>query len=126
MELCTCKTALPIQPIYWKNGPNGLNWQYSLAGSSKTAPRILILLIAMGAKPFFSWNSLLPHFWFQFLTFLMVLSKNLTLQFLSKWFNLNFATLIFTKFYTHYNNAPLFSSSFFFNMWKNCSIFRIL
>ena len=22
----TCKTALPIQPVYCKNGPNGLNW----------------------------------------------------------------------------------------------------
>ena len=46
----TCKTALPTQPIYHKNGPNGLNWQCSLAGSSKMAPRILIFLIAMGAK----------------------------------------------------------------------------
>ena len=46
----TCKTALPIQPIYRKNGPNGLNWQCSLAGSSKTAPRILIFSIAMGAE----------------------------------------------------------------------------
>ena len=27
-----CKTALPIQPIYHKNGPHGLNWQCSLAG----------------------------------------------------------------------------------------------
>ena len=32
-------TALPIQIIYCKNG---LNWQWCLAGSSKTAPRILI------------------------------------------------------------------------------------
>ena len=29
--------AVPIQPIYLKNGPNGLNWQCCLAGSSKTA-----------------------------------------------------------------------------------------
>ena len=49
----TCKTALPIRPIYWKNGPNGPNWQCSLAGSSKTAPRILIFSIAMGSKPSF-------------------------------------------------------------------------
>ena len=47
----SCKTALPIQPIYRKNGPNGLNWQCSLPGSSKTAPRILFFSIAMGAKP---------------------------------------------------------------------------
>ena len=40
------------------------------------------------------------HFRFQFLTFLMVLSKrNLKLQFKPKWFNLNFTTLIFTKFW---------------------------
>ena len=30
-------------------GPNGLNWQCCLAGSSKTAPRILIFSIAIGA-----------------------------------------------------------------------------
>ena len=40
---------LPIQPIHLENGPNGLNWQCCLAGSSKTAPRILIFSIAMGA-----------------------------------------------------------------------------
>ena len=38
----TWKTALPIQPIYRENGPNGLNWQCSLAGGSKAAPKILI------------------------------------------------------------------------------------
>ena len=32
-----------------KIGPNGLNWQCCLAGSSKTAPRILIFSTAMGA-----------------------------------------------------------------------------
>ena len=37
---------MPIQLIYVKNG---LNWQCCLAGSSKTAPRILIFSIAMGA-----------------------------------------------------------------------------
>ena len=47
MELPEKKT-LPIQPIYRKNGPM-LNWQCSLAGSSKTAPRILIFPIAVGA-----------------------------------------------------------------------------
>ena len=40
-------------PFSLKNGPNGLNWQCCLAGSSKTAPRILIFSIAMGAKPSF-------------------------------------------------------------------------
>ena len=46
MELLARQEALPIQPIYHKNG---LNWQCCLAGSSKTAPRILIFSIAMGA-----------------------------------------------------------------------------
>ena len=32
---------------------NGLDWQCYLAGSSKTAPTILILSITMGAKPSF-------------------------------------------------------------------------
>jgi len=41
--------ALPTQPIHRKNGPNRLNWQCCLAGSSKTAPTILIFSIAMGA-----------------------------------------------------------------------------
>ena len=43
-------TAMPISSIYHKNGPNGLDWQCFLAGSSKTAPRILIFSIAMGGK----------------------------------------------------------------------------
>ena len=34
---------------YQENGPNGLNWQCCLAGSSKTAPRIFIFSMAMGA-----------------------------------------------------------------------------
>jgi hypothetical protein len=32
---------------------NWLNWQCRLASSSKTAPRILLFLIDMGAKPSF-------------------------------------------------------------------------
>ena len=43
------KKALPIQPIYLKTGPNWPNRLCCLAGSSKTASRILILSIAMGA-----------------------------------------------------------------------------
>jgi hypothetical protein len=38
-----------ITTIYQENGPNGLNWQCCLAGSSKTAPRILIFSMAMDA-----------------------------------------------------------------------------
>ena len=40
----------PFGPIF---EVNGLVWQCYLAGSSKTAPRILIFSIAMGAKPLF-------------------------------------------------------------------------
>ena len=40
---------LPIQPIYLKIWPNWQNRQCCLAGSSKTAPRILIFSIAMDA-----------------------------------------------------------------------------
>ena len=50
LELLAKHSALPIQPIYLKKGPNGLNWQCYLAGSSKTAPRVLVFSIAMGAK----------------------------------------------------------------------------
>ena len=45
----TCKTALPIQPIYRKNGPNGLNWQCCFAGSSKRPPGFWFFSIATGA-----------------------------------------------------------------------------
>ena len=41
-----------------KKGPNGLNWQCCLAGSSKTAPRNLIFSVAMGAKPLFLLKSI--------------------------------------------------------------------
>ena len=40
----------PFGPLY---EVNGLDWQCYLAGSSKTAPRILIFSMAMGAKPSF-------------------------------------------------------------------------
>ena len=36
-------------PFTSKIGPNGLNWQCCLAGSSKMAPRILIFSITIGA-----------------------------------------------------------------------------
>ena len=41
--------ALPIQPIHLKIGPNWANRQCCLADSSKTARRILIFSIEMGA-----------------------------------------------------------------------------
>ena len=46
----TSKTALPIQPILPDFLVNGPNWQSCLAGSSKTALRILIFSIVLGAK----------------------------------------------------------------------------
>ena len=45
----------PFGPIF---EVNGLDWQCYLAGSSKTAPRILIFSIAMGAKPSFYLKSI--------------------------------------------------------------------
>ena len=44
--------SMPIQPIYLKIGPNWLNRQCCLAGSSKMAPWILIFSIAMGGNYF--------------------------------------------------------------------------
>ena len=49
--------ALPIQPI----GPNWPHRQCCLAGSSKTAPRILIFLIAMGADYTFYVKTIETH-----------------------------------------------------------------
>ena len=45
----TSSTALPIQPLWPIFVVNVLDWQCCLAGSSKTASRILIFSIAMGA-----------------------------------------------------------------------------
>ena len=45
----TSQTALPIQPIWPIFLVDRLNWQCCLAGSSKTAPRILIFSMAMDA-----------------------------------------------------------------------------
>jgi hypothetical protein len=41
---------LPIQPILPDFLVNGPNWQWCLAGSSKTAHRILIFSIVLGAE----------------------------------------------------------------------------
>ena len=41
---------LPAKQHCHKNGPNGLNWQCCLAGSSKTAPGILIFSLAVGGN----------------------------------------------------------------------------
>jgi hypothetical protein len=54
----TSQTALPIQPILPIFAVKGLDWQCYFAGSSKTAPRILIFSIAMGANYSFELNSI--------------------------------------------------------------------
>ena len=41
---------MPIWPIWSNFEVNGLDWQCCLAGSSKTAPRIFIFSIVLGAK----------------------------------------------------------------------------
>jgi hypothetical protein len=42
-------------------GPNGPNWQCCLAGPSKTAPRILIFSIALGADYAFYVKTIETH-----------------------------------------------------------------
>ena len=54
----TSQTALPIQPIWPIFEVYGLDWHCCLAGCSKTAPRILIVSIAMDAKPSFQLKSI--------------------------------------------------------------------
>ena len=48
----------PIWPIFELNG---LDWQCCLAGSSKTAPRILIFSIVLGAKYSFYLKSIATY-----------------------------------------------------------------
>jgi hypothetical protein len=52
---------IKIQPMSPQNGPNGLNWQCCLSGSSKTAPRILIFSIAIGADYSFYEKTIETH-----------------------------------------------------------------
>ena len=49
------------QPIYLKIGPNWPNRRYCLAGSSKTAPGILIFSIALGADNSFYVKSIATY-----------------------------------------------------------------
>ena len=60
MEL-PAKTALPILTIWPNFEVNGLDWQSCFAGSSKTAPRILIFSIAMGANYTFYMKTIETH-----------------------------------------------------------------
>ena len=46
----TSYTALPIQPILLHFLENGPNWQYCLAGGSKTVPRTLIFSNVLGVE----------------------------------------------------------------------------
>ena len=52
---------MPIWPIWPNFEVNGLDWQCCLAGSSKTAPRILIFSIAMGADHSFYVKTIETH-----------------------------------------------------------------
>ena len=54
----TSQTEVPIRPIF---AGNGLDCHCCLAGSSKIAPRILILSIAMGADYSFEVKNI--QFW---------------------------------------------------------------
>ena len=45
----------------WPIWPNGLDWQCCLAGSSKTAPRILIFSIAIGVDYTFYVETIETH-----------------------------------------------------------------
>ena len=57
----TSQTPLLIKPIDLKDGPNWPNWQCCLAGSSKTAPRILIFSIAMDVEYSFYLKSIATY-----------------------------------------------------------------
>ena len=46
------KQCCQFSPFTTKMGQNGLNWQCCLAGSSKTAPRILIFFNCHGCQTF--------------------------------------------------------------------------
>ena len=50
IKILVAVLELPIQPILPDFLVNGPNWQCCLAGSSKTAPKILIFSTAMGAE----------------------------------------------------------------------------
>ena len=62
MKILGAILELPAkQPIYLKIGPNWPNWQCCIAGSSKSAPRILISSIAMGADYTFYVKNIETH-----------------------------------------------------------------
>jgi hypothetical protein len=53
--------AVPIWPIWPNFEVNGLDWQFCLACSSKTAPRIFIFSIVLGAEYLSSVKSIETH-----------------------------------------------------------------
>ena len=57
----TSYTALPIQPILPNFLVDGPNWQCSLAGSSKTALKILIFSLVLDAEYSFSVKSIATY-----------------------------------------------------------------
>jgi hypothetical protein len=57
----TSKTALPIWPMWPNFDRKGLDWQCCLAGSSKTALRILIFSVVLGAENLSYMKSIETH-----------------------------------------------------------------
>ena len=68
-----------IQPIYLKIGPNWPNRQCFLAGRSKTAPRILILSIAMGAE-YLSYVKSIATFALTFFGYIILVLASVSLE----------------------------------------------
>ena len=58
IKILVAVLELPGQLIWPIFVVNGLDWQCCFAGSSKTAPRILIFSIAIGADYSFELNSI--------------------------------------------------------------------
>ena len=65
MKILGAVLELPAKQHCWfgQFGQNGLDWQCCLAGNSKTAPRILIFSMAMGADYSFYVKTIETHAW---------------------------------------------------------------
>ena len=121
----TSWTALPIQPIYRENGPNGQNWQCCLAGSSETTPTILIFSIAIGADISFELISnvhWVPQFFMHNKSILGGVQHMQLLKFSKILCDLNkcsFTMRIVRSLLTLHNNYSL-------RKWQTCHLKRII
>ena len=117
---------LPIQPIHLENGPNGLYWQCCLAGSSKTAPRILIFSIAMGADNSFEVKNIeiwLPAFFKHKHSSVATMTRyEKHCQMFRRLFLVFFETMNIPCMYTH--NGAIYASKFphYFLNWIKSQI----